>query len=831
MSGFNLKEFRSRLFGYPDLLPWASLVDNGVVLTKSGGLIAGWEYHGPDLDSSTKSELLTMSAQINSALKLGDGWVIHCDAVRSIAPGYAPEGFFPDATTRLIDEARRHSYTGVHAGYSSRFILTVTWWPMPDSANKAAALFVDGRATGTAARNLERFKEQVDVIEGRLKHLLRIKRMVDSTDDLNGVTTSPLLGHLEQCATFSEDFVPMRLPEIPMYLDAVIGNQSLVTGFLPRIGRRFVTSVAITGLPGQSSPGILDFLSRLPITYRWSNRFIYVDQNEADKIIGGYRSKWAQKRKSMLNILRENSGGQATHINTDADRMANDAVSAMAEASSGEVLFGYYTSVIFLANEDAQKLDEIAREVVRMISNKGFTARIEDVNSVEAIIGSMPGNTSANVRRPMIHTLNLSHLLPTTALWAGPDKNPCPYYPENSPPLFYAKTDGHTPFRVCLHDGDLGHTAILGPTGNGKSTLIGLVVAQQFRYSNAQVFAFDKGYSLYPLVTASNGEHYDIAGAGPELNFCPLGRVNEPAEQAWAAEWVESCAELQGVIITPERRKEIFRSIVQLGQSTDQMRQRTLSNYLLTLQDQSLRDALHAYTLSGMAGQLLDSESDSLGTNHFQVFEMEHLLGKGDKLVLPVLTYLFHRLEQRFKGRPTLLVLDEAWIMLSHPVFKAKIKEWLKVLRKANVAVVFATQSLSDLDKSGIADVIYESCPTKILLPNPEAMTDNSRPFYERMGLNIRQIQILSRAIKKRHYYMMQPDGRRLFELGLSGIDLSFVGATGKEDILRVRELQAQFGVHWPEQWLIERGQGAAAAKWRSYSDSANMGNGADVIL
>ncbi len=818
MSGFNLKEFRSRLFGYPDLLPWASLVDNGVVLTKSGGLIAGWEYHGPDLDSATKSELMAMSARVNSALRLGDGWVVHCDAIRAQAPGYAPEGAFPDPTTRLIDDARRQSYTGVRSGYSSRFILTVTWWPMPDNANKAAAMFVEGRATGTAARNLERFNEQINVIEGRLKDLLRIKRLLDSQDEVTGITTSPLLGHLNLCASFAEDFVPMQLPEIPMYLDSVIGNQELVTGFVPRIGRKYVAAVAITGFPARSSPGILDFLSRLPVTYRWSNRFIYVDQGQAEGIIGKYRSKWAQKRKSMLNVMRENSGGAATHVNADADRMANDAVNAMSEASSGQVLYGYYTSVIFLSSEDPAQLDETAREVVRMISNKGFTARIEDVNAVEAILGSMPGNTAANVRRPMIHTLNLAHLLPTTALWAGPTSNPCPFYPENSPPLFYAKTDGNTPLRVCLHEGDLGHTAILGPTGSGKSTLLGLMIAQHFRYPNAQAFCFDKGYSLFPLVNAKkDGEHYDIAGEDAELAFCPLGMVDNPNEQPWAAEWVENCCELQGVVITPAHRKEIYRAIVQLGQSTDQMNQRTVSNFLLTLQDQALREAMAAYSLSGAAGRLLDSESDSLGSKPFQVFEMEHILNKGDKIALPTLAYLFHRIEQRFKGQPTLLVLDEAWIMLGHPVFRAKIREWLKVLRKANVAVVFATQSLSDLEKSGIADVIYESCPTKILLPNPEALTDNARPFYERMGLNEKQIQILAMATPKRQYYLMQPGGRRLFELGLSGVELAFVGASGKEDIIRVRDLKSQFGANWPAQWLNERGLGAASARWQSY--------------
>ena len=813
---YSLSEYRSNIAGYPDLLPWAALVDNGVVLTKSGGLLAGWEYRGPDLDSATKQELAADAARINSALKLGDGWVIHCDAMRSTAPGYAVEGSFPDRTTRLIDEVRRRSYTGQSAGYGTRYILTVSWWPMPDTANKTAALFVEGREAGTAQRNLDRFNEQIEQIEGKLKDLIYIRRLVDSVDDRTGVTTSELLGHLEQCASFSDVFNPIVMPEVPMYLDAVLGNHGFSTGFVPRVGKRSIAAVAITGFPAASAPGILDFLSRLPVSYRWSNRFIYLDQGKAESVIGKYRSKWAQKRKSMMNVLRENAGGASTHINADADRMARDSVVAMSEASSGQVLYGYYTSVVFLAHEDPVFLDETAREVARVISNRGFVTRIEDVNAVEALLGGMPGNTAANVRRPLIHTLNLAHLLPTTAVWAGPDIHPCPFYPPNSPPLLYAKTDGHTPFRLCLHEGDLGHTAILGPTGSGKSTLLGTITAQHFRYPAAQAFVFDKGYSMMPLCLASGGEHYDIAGDKGDLAFCPLGRIDEPAERSWAAEWVAELVELQGVSLTPGHRQEILRAIVLLGTATENASQRTLTALCMAIQNEELRSALKFYTISGAAGHLLDAESDSLGSNVFQVFEMEHLLNKGDKVVLPVLSYLFHRLEQRFSGRPTLLILDEAWILLSHPVFKEKIREWLKVLRKANVAVVFATQSLSDLSRSGIADVIYESCPTKILLPNPEALTEAVKPFYDAIGLNYRQIQILAMATPKRQYYMMQPSGRRLFELGLSGPELAFVGVSDKEGIARVRELHDQFKGSWPAQWLIEKGYPAAAEQWRT---------------
>ncbi len=810
----SLKDFRTKAYGLPDLLPWAALVDDGVVLTKSGGLLAGWTYRGPDLDSATSSELAAMAARINAALCLGDGWVLHCDAIRSPAPGYAPQGAFPDRTTRLIDEARRarHEHAGAH--YTSRYVMTATWFPAPDAAGRAAALFVEGGKPGMAGRQLEHFRGLIHEFEGRLSAWLDLTRLTDSRDE-QGILESGLLGHLEECVGFRSR--PYRLGMVPGYLDAVLGRQEFTTGFTPKVGDQSLVGLAIAGFPAASAPGILDFLSRLPVAYRWSNRFIFLDPRQAEALINRYRSRWSQKRKSLLNVMREQAGGTATHLNLDAEAMTQDAIAALAEAASGAVRFGYYTSVILLAHEDAGVLMETAREVRKVIEQRGFGVRIEDLNAVEAYLGSLPGNTWANVRRPLIHTLNLAHLLPLTSVYPGPETHPCPFYPPGSPPLAWASTDGATPFRLCLHEGDVGHTLILGPTGAGKSTLLGLLMAQQFRYTAAQVFAFDKGYSALPLVLGAGGEHYDLAGAGQALAFCPLGRIDEPAEQVWAAEWLEGLAALQGVAVTPRMRDELYQALVQLGGSTTEATQRTLTHYLQRLQSLDLREALKAYTLGGALGHLLDAERDGLGADRFQVFEMEHLMNAGDKALLPVLTYLVHRLEQRFRGESTLLVLDEAWVMLGHPAFRAKIREWLKVLRKANVAVVFATQSLSDLARSGISDVLFESCPTKILLPNPEALTETSRPFYEQIGLNGRQIELVATAVPKRQYYLIQPGGRRLFELGLSGPELAFVGASGKEDIAHIRALRAAYGEAWPSWWLRERGQSAWAEAWEGY--------------
>ncbi len=194
------------------------------------------------------------------------------------------------------------------------------------------------------------------------------------------------------------------------------------------------------------------------------------------------------------------------------------------------------------------------------------------------------------------------------------------------------------------------------------------------------------------------------------------------------------------------------------------------------LQSNALKSALMPYTLEGPFGQLLDADVDSLALSDIQCFETETLMHE-TSAIMPVLTYLFHRLEERFDGRPSLLILDEAWVFLDDPLFSARIREWLKTLRKKNVSVVFATQSLADIANSTIASAIIESCPQRIFLANDRAVEPQAQDAYERFGLNEQQIELIARATPKRHYYLQSRRGNRLFELGLGPIALAFCGA------------------------------------------------------
>ena len=178
----------------------------------------------------------------------------------------------------------------------------------------------------------------------------------------------------------------------------------------------------------------------------------------------------------------------------------------------------------------------------------------------------------------------------------------------------------------------------------------------------------------------------------------------------------------------------------------------------------------------------------------------------GERYALPVLLYLFRRIERSLDGQPAAILLDEAWTMLGHTVFREKIRKWLKELRKANCLVFMATQSLTDAANSGILDVIIESTATKIFLPNVYARDEDTANLYRRMGLNSRQIDLLATAIPKRHYYTISEYGRRLFDFAIGPLAMAFVGASDKDSLALIRKLESLHGNGWITEWLALKG-------------------------
>ena len=792
----NLSEYRKTSQTLADFLPWAALVAPGVVLNKDGSFQRTARFRGPDLESATPSELVGASARLNNALRrLGSGWAVFNEAQRGPAGDY-PASRFPDPVSELVEIERRAQFEQEGAHFESAYFLTLLWQPPAEDASRAEAFLYEGRARGGAdpREALRGFVDRTDRVLALMEGFLPEAAWLSDAETVT---------YLHSCVSTRRHRV--RVPETPMHLDAIVVDEALTGGLEPMLGSAHLRTLSIMGFPSATYPGILDELNRLAFPYRWSTRAICLDKTDATKLLTRIRRQWFAKRKSIAAILKEVMTNEASVLlDSDASNKTTDADLALQELGSDLIGQAYLTATITVWDEDPRAADAKLRLVEKVIQGRDFTCAVESVNAVEAWLGGLPGHVYANVRSWPVSTLNLAHMVPLSAVWAGPASDEH----LSAPPLFFARTDGSTPFRFSLHVGDVGHTLVVGPTGSGKSVLLALMALQFRRYDRAQVFAFDFGGSIRAVAISMGGDWEDLGGALSEVSgdvvaLQPLARLHEPSERAWAADWIAAILSREGIVVTPEVKEHLWSALNSL--STAPVHERTLTGLSVLLQANTLKRALQPYCLEGPWGRLLDSESEHLGDADVQVFETEGLVGSG--AASAVLAYLFHRIEGRLDGSPTLIIVDEGWLALDDPAFGAQLREWLKTLRKKNASVVFATQSLADIEGSPIAPAIVESCPTRLFLPNERALEPQITDIYRRFGLNDRQIEILARATPKRDYYCQSRRGNRLFELGLGPVALAFAAASSKSDQATITALVAEHGrVGFAAAWLRRRG-------------------------
>ena len=797
----NLAEYRRTATRLADFLPWAALVGEGVVLNKDGSFQRTARFRGPDLDSAVAAELVAVAGRLNNAFRrLGSGWAIFVEAQRHEAASY-PASRFADAASALVDAERKADFEEAGAHFESSYFLTFLYLPPAEDAARAETWLYEGRQQSgvdpheALAAFIDRTNRVLQLVDGFMPEC----RWLDDGDTLTYLH-----------ATVSTKRHRVRVPDTPIYLDALLADQPLTGGLEPRLGAAHLRVLTINGFPTATTPGILDDLNRLAFPYRWSTRAILLDKTDATKLLTRIRRQWFAKRKSIAAILKEVMTNEASAlVDTDATNKAADADMALQELGADYAGQAYVTATVTVWDADPRTADEKLRLVEKVIQGRDFTAMSETINAVDAWLGSLPGHVYANVRQPPISTLNLAHMIPLSAVWAGPERDE--HF--GAPPLLYGKTEGSTPFRFSLHVGDVGHTLVVGPTGAGKSVLLALIALQFRRYPGSQVFAFDFGGSIRAAALAMGGDWHDLGGsltdgAASSVSLQPLARVHETHERAWAADWFAAILAREGVSITPEVKEHLWTALTSLASAP--LPERTLTGLAVLLQSNDLKQALRPYCVGGPYGRLLDAEGEQLGGAAVQAFETEGLIGGG--AAPAVLAYLFHRIGDRLDGRPTLLIVDEGWLALDDDGFAAQLREWLKTRRKKNASVVFATQSLADIDGSAIAPAIIESCQTRLLLPNERAIEPQITAIYRRFGLNDRQIEIISRATPKRDYYCQSRRGNRLFELGLSEVALALCAASSKTDQAAIEALLAEHGRDgFLPAWLRARDVGWAA--------------------
>ncbi|MYI68889.1 MAG: hypothetical protein F4103_09190 [Boseongicola sp. SB0673_bin_14] len=763
-----------------DVLNWSALVAPGVMSCKDGSFLAGWELAGIDSESLEPDALASRLQHLGFALSgLLDGdavWVVFDR--RPWVPDSEPANTGQVAVDLVAQES--HALLAEPGTtWRDRLLLFHGWRP------ETPGRLEDGLAGFNEARQRQ---------ESLFGTMVGLSRLVPAGPGAPCPFCGALTGLLGQSRTaprFGEG-------DLPVGLDMLLGADVLQTrraGPVSLDGRALAI-LALEGLPVSYGLSPFERFQDIPCSFTWVTRYEGVSPRTARPTVRRRQRLWRQGSADLVaNIGGESAGNRDLY----GDTMAESLEAVAARMSRGVEGHGYYVS-LFLVQGASRKAIAPSLALLQAAADDGhYGLREERFNAIPALLSALPGHSAGNARRAMLRAQGMADLMPVRSIWRGSPTCPSPRLPAGTPALLEARTRTGEHFNLNLHERDVGHTLLFGPTGSGKSVLLGRIVAAWLRYPDAQVIFFDRQRSIAHACAALGGTFLEpgIPGSSGIAPFAHIGRLGA----SWGLSWLSALVEL-GLERrpTPEEAAELRRAV----ESLEGIARPKLRNAWEFVQSRPLRQVLDA-GFEGPDAGVFDADDADLGAvlqaAPLTVFETHTLFGASQAVKMLSVDYIFAETDLRFDGRPTLVVLDEAWSFFTHPLWIERIRSWLKEGRKRNVSVLMATQSVADASRrTDLTADLLESCPTRLYLANPEAGTLEMRPHYEALSLGPAQIELISRITPKRELYLVQTEGgKRVISLPMGPAALSILGRTGSEDSARALRLGPENPDFWKE--------------------------------
>ena len=760
--------------GLGDLLGWAFLIDEGVILMKDGSFVSGFELDPPDLETTSAAEANSTTDTVHDMLMLlGEGYGIEVNVHRRHSTEYPIQEnhHFPTASLQTMEHERQRQYQEIGSHYTLRRTVLFTYTPPRELWSRWEVPMVQG---------VQKEFDYAQTLSGFNRTLNEVRALLAGRFQVTPLSSSELLTECH-CALTGQNEQVVSLPS--SYLSHTLASDDFQTGFYPVIGGQHLFVVTIASLGMQTQVGDGAFFHRIEGEGRWHMRFIGMDRHTAGRRIKRLQTNWFHQRRGLRKLIAPEEDG---FEDQDAVAMQHETASAHAESASGRVRFGYFTNTFILRDRQMQHGLARSQTLLQVLRDHGYTCALETINATDAFVGTLPGHGYANLRRPLLSSRNIAHLFPVSAPWKGNSTCPNPMFPDGSPALACARTPSGAPFMVNLYQEDVGHTLVIGATGAGKSVLVGWLALNFLRYPKSRVHVFDIGRSHQIPCMAADGVHFSFGDTNP---LQPLRHIHEETERLWALTWLETIYDLSGELPDADGRLALADTLDLLCQSSPE--HRTLSALHLLL-PQTLQSTVVRYTADGPYGRLFDGDQGAEASARMHVYELGQILDQGDAVVVPLLLALFRSIERTLDGSPTLIVIEEAWAALLRSRFAERIKAWLLTLRKHNASVLLVAHSPSQIAALPNAALITESCPTKIILPNPEARTEEGAAMYRALDLSMRAIHVVASAKPKREYFYKSPARSRLFELNLGPIARTLLmplpGMSGEASRSRIQE-------------------------------------------
>lgn len=697
---------------------------------------------------------------------------------------------------KVIEKERHYFFTRKSAKFFRNVIgITFTFAPSQINIGKLGKLFISGNNESNTKSNLENYLEEFKTnIELYTKLMSRAMKLIPMTNN----ETVSYLNYL-----VSHEWINFKLPQKTYVNLKTLMVQGMVGGIEGMVGDKHLRVVALDNyFPDDVNTLALEKLATLGFSLRWNTKYYFFNKYDSQQKM----MKLVQMH-DFNSVQLQMSKESETKTNRGALYLSDEANEALAQTYLDHTNYGRYSCHIILMDENPDVVQSQAKQVKAKFLEWGYHARIETYNFEDAYFSSLDGDIENDLRRSLINTANLADLLPLSGFWSGLKYHPSNLYPAESNPLFVVDCDNYQRFNGNIFNHDLGHGLIIGKIGYGKSSLANFLIASHFRYENSQVIALDYRSSLAPLCYGIGGNFYDLGN--DDSSFQPFAEIDTTRGFDFAVDWVEVLCELNHVIMTTEISAAIRGAMKSLANYPAEHRTVENLKHHARAFSEELSNVLELYSGSEtLQGRIFGATQDKIGLSRYVVFEMQELIAKGDRVTIPAMNYIFYKVAAKLDGRPTLIFIEEADTLWQHPLMAKRFDEWLKTLRKLNVAVWMVATQPNSIIESPIKGSLLNLCPTKILTGNNELKNDDLRDTYKKLGLTNRQLDILKEAMPKRHYYITNPDGSRLFNLDLDNFEISkaFFARTSKTDTVTAKELYKKHGKNFANVWLRESG-------------------------
>lgn len=743
--------FKERRVYLTDELRWEAFMEHGgerkIVKTEDGAWFISAEIRGPDMDYRSTEARFRLMSLVNNVVRLKGSnhafWFeeqnLPCTDYYELAPRDDAAWLFEAEREHLFRHGRRH--------YTTRAFMTLLYRPPKAMLDKLTQKLIDYDPDGDPAHayalELERFVAAFDELLDGLT-MLPVRKLLVS-DGLWSYLHSTISGHIQEVAATDWDEA----------LPGPLVDQPFLGGFRPTLGegddgKWELWPITVHNYPRYLEGALLRALRDIPVRWRRASRWFPIDHHEADKEISRAWSRASLTRKPPMVATLGALGWQGDTVRTNpaSDEMMLDAHDASNELRRGLVTRGYITNTVtvMVPAEEGQGR-HWAREVAKRMRQQKLVVTIESLNAAETILGSIPGQLWHDVTRHGVNSAAACCFFPIEAPWLGTPKSER----FGTPALLRCTRGGCTPFDLDLHVGDVGHFLVTGWTGGGKSTLgNAITLAHRARHPNGRIFRFDKGRSSKVVTLALGGRFVDPMRDNQPMQ--PLRYVDTPADIVWAFGWIRGLA----ADVDPEKAKcnevkdDITEALHQFRDTVDPDR-RTLSLFMATVQNWWLKGVLKPYTAGGIYGSVFDGVDARSWDDPVVTVEMGDCLN--DKLLsAPLASFLFHVL-RRGAGpdTPTLGILDEGHNFMRHP-FLEPLEAVVREGRGGNIQIGMLSQNIRDFARSDVEPIFMSNCPSRLFIPDPDALEAGSADILENYGLRSSEIRCIAESIPKKQY-------------------------------------------------------------------------------